>query len=359
MKESSAQRVATIGQSPGPMVPPQPSPNTMQPFPGLVWVTDDQLNIASPGCFRDPQHEDHPEVVVGTHVSALLSPCPDAWVEQHLRAHGGQRATVRFGYRGGRYLGVLSPRDAESVGGVYGYALPLPAEIDNGLAPLSRVAGRLAHDLNNTATVILSYTQFILDDLDKSSPLHEDASVVLEAVKRISTLVAQLLSFSGRVTPHLHSVDLCALVDECCDSFAAPSEPTYELVRELAGESLHIRADPLLLGRVIAALLTNAVEAMNQGGQIHIQVARAHDAHPEAVKLVVSDQGTGLSHEARAHLFEPFFTTKTKSGGATRGLGLASAYGIVRQCGGQIALVPSMQGGTRCELLFPLIGQRA
>jgi CheY-like chemotaxis protein len=122
----------------------------------------------------------------------------------------------------------------------------------------------------------------------------------------------------------------------------------------------HVRCDVGQLEQVIMNLCVNARDAMRGGGRLVVEtrngppaqpLTRDEQADPEGwVRLIVSDTGTGLSDEAKAHLFEPFFTTKEK--GLGTGLGLATVYGIVTQSGGHIG-VESRAGSTRFEISLP------
>lgn len=230
--------------------------------------------------------------------------------------------------------------------------------IDEILSVLGRVSGHMAHDLNNIVTIILSYTQFILDDLDNSHPLREDAAVIMDAGRRIGGLVTQLWSFSGRQTLRCSRIDLGSLARERTAALELSDTPAITVDLVSPPDPLWITADLVLLGKSIDAILCNAIEAMDRGGALRVQVseAPADSARAGTARLAISDEGCGMSTATMQRLFEPFFTTKPKAGGPSRGLGLAAAYGVIRQCGGSIEFSSEVGRGTRCEIDFPIIG---
>lgn len=327
-------------------------------FPGLRWTTDAQLRLDSDGCFRDPTATEQPVVARGRDASELLSPCPAAFMSAHEAALSGQVTRVQFVYGSRRYVGVIQPRSSPEnrSAGVSGFALAQP-DAPSHLAVLGRVAGHMAHDLNNIVTIILSYAQFILDDLDKSHPLREDANVVIDAARRISALVAQLWSFSGRQTLRPCRVDLGALVRDRAEALDLHGAEGITLALTSVDGPLWVQADPSLLAQAIDAVLSNALEAMDGGGgALRVQLGERSTAAERLASLVICDEGCGMSQATRQRLFEPFFTTKPRKSGQSRGLGLASAYGIVRQCGGSIEVSSEVGRGTCCQMELPIIG---
>ncbi len=140
-----------------------------------------------------------------------------------------------------------------------------------------------------------------------------------------------------------------------------------ELSTSLASDLPTVRADPIQIEQVIVNLVVNARDAMPGGGRLSIETTvrrvpegRAQSGGPTAgdyVVLVVSDTGSGMDAATQERIFEPFFTTKEKGKGT--GLGLSTAYGIVKQSGGDIRATSVPDSGSTFEILLPAVGERA
>ncbi len=230
---------------------------------------------------------------------------------------------------------------------------------------IGRLAGGIAHDFNNLLTVILASIELTYKSLLPEDPLRPDLDNMRHAAERAAALTRQLLSFARRqiVEPRVIDVNALALkVDS--------------MLRRLIGEdiSLHtrrapnlgaVRADPGQLEQVIVNLVVNARDAMPDGGKLTIETAnvtldqayaRSHlgASAGDYVMVAVSDTGHGFSEEIRQHLFEPFFTTKAEGKGT--GLGLATCYGIVKQCGGTIWAYSEVGVGSTFKVYLPRVG---
>ncbi len=211
---------------------------------------------------------------------------------------------------------------------------------------VGRLAGGVAHDLNNVLTIIQSFGELVLDDLDPASTSHEYMQQILGAAQRASVLTRQLLAFSRRQP-----------VDPRVITFSEIATNTEKMLRRVIGEDVEmvldlerapwpIRVDPGHFEQVLLNLVVNARDAMPRGGTLTIETrnveldaafAQAHGVRlqsGEYAMLAVSDTGIGIPAVLRERIFEPFFTTKDKSKGT--GLGLSTCYGIVKQAGGFI-----------------------
>jgi two-component system cell cycle sensor histidine kinase/response regulator CckA len=225
------------------------------------------------------------------------------------------------------------------------------------LESLGRLAGGVAHDFNNLLTVILGSAT---DALDHPAPEHdhrERLGEIVHAAERAAGLTRQLLSFASRQIVAPHDFDLAEQL--------RAEEP---LLRRLAGSRVDfsldvcdgpatVRADPSQIEQVVLNLVTNARDAMPEGGMLRVSLERC--AAPPglagsagAVKLTVCDTGKEMDEEARERAFEPFFTTKGHGRGT--GLGLPVCLGIVKQCGGEISFENTPGGGTTFTVLLPL-----
>ncbi|HEV7992732.1 MAG TPA: ATP-binding protein [Gemmatimonadaceae bacterium] len=230
---------------------------------------------------------------------------------------------------------------------------------------VGQLAGGVAHDFNNLLTVIKTYGEFMLEQIDESSPLRADAIEIQKAAGRAASLTRQLLAFSRKQALLPRAVDLNEIVHGM--------EP---MLRRLIGEDIRIelraapkvgavKADVSQLEQVVMNLVVNARDAMSQGGTITIETARVqltettrsgHGVIPGPyVSLLVSDTGCGMDRATRGRVFEPFFTTKETGRGT--GLGLSMVYGIVKQSEGYIWCDSTEGVGTTFTVLLPEVAE--
>jgi two-component system, cell cycle sensor histidine kinase and response regulator CckA len=229
---------------------------------------------------------------------------------------------------------------------------------------VGQLAGGVAHDFNNLLTVIKTYSEFMLEQIEEASPLRADAIEIQKAAGRAAALTRQLLAFSRKQALLPRAIDLNEIV--------TGMEP---MLRRLIGEdiSIDLRAAPTLgavtadasqLEQVVMNLAVNARDAMSSGGTITIETSTVVLTEATRagtgvipgpyVSLVVSDTGCGMDKATRARVFEPFFTTK-ESGRGT-GLGLSMVYGIVKQSEGYIWCDSTEGVGTTFTVLLPQVG---
>ncbi len=229
---------------------------------------------------------------------------------------------------------------------------------------IGHLAGGIAHDFNNLLTTISGYAQLLVGDLDPADERRADVERILDASDRAARLTRQLLAFSRRQVLHPEVLDLNATV-RGIDALLRPLiGDTVLLTVALDPELGPVRADPSQLGQVIMNLVTNARDAMPEGGRLTIETANVEldsayvASHTDAqlgphVMLAVSDTGIGMDAATRARLFEPFFTTKEPGQGT--GLGLATTYGIVKQSGGNIWVNSEPGRGTTFKVYLPRV----
>jgi signal transduction histidine kinase/ActR/RegA family two-component response regulator len=227
---------------------------------------------------------------------------------------------------------------------------------------VGRLAGGIAHDFNNLLTAIIGYTEIVLHGLDPKDDRRADAEEIGRAAMRAADLTRQMLAFSRRQVLQPKVIDLNKALKKV--------EP---MLRRMIGEDIvmtvngratnaWVRVDPGQVEQVVMNLVVNARDAMPQGGRLNVEtgdalldegsVAEIADAKPgDYVMLSVSDTGVGMPPEIRARIFEPYFTTKEVGKGT--GLGLSTAYGIVRQSDGHIALSSEVGHGTTFRIYLP------
>ena len=230
------------------------------------------------------------------------------------------------------------------------------------LEGVGRLAGGVAHDFNNLLTIIGGYGESIAAEVDSESPVHEEATEIIKAVDRAASIIQQLLAFSRRQDLKLEDVDLSQLLRDFETTLDAIVPTHVALVMDLEEAPWHVTADAIQVERIVMNLALNACDAMEQPGTLSISLRHvgidADDAwrpdHLEPglyARLEVRDTGAGMSADVLGRAFEPFFTTKAAGKGT--GLGLATAYGIARQCGGHIDIQSSVGNGAKVSVYFP------
>jgi two-component system, cell cycle sensor histidine kinase and response regulator CckA len=233
---------------------------------------------------------------------------------------------------------------------------------------IGRLAGGVAHDFNNLLTAILGYTDLLLQQVGPAGAMREDLEQIQIAGDRAAGLTRQLLAFSRRQMLEPKVIDVNVTVRHLEKMLRRVLGEDVLLVTSLDDDLDLVRADPGQLEQVIVNLVVNSRDAMPSGGTITIATRSTilddaldlgrYAIEPGAyVVLEVLDTGTGMDAATLARIFEPFFTTKEKGKGT--GLGLATAYGIVKQSGGYIACDSEPGQGTRFQIYLPRSFERA
>lgn len=231
------------------------------------------------------------------------------------------------------------------------------------LEAIGRLAGGIAHDFNNLLTTVLANSEFALSKLHPSDPVHAEVSDVHSAAVRGAELIQQILAFSRksliepvRVQPDLVLREMRRLLERLAGM-------GYQLHFDMAHDIGLVEVGRGQLEQVIANLVTNARDAMPDGGRIVLAGRNMHldDAAASALELTpgayvtisVADDGTGIEPAVRAQIFEPFFSTKPRGQGT--GLGLASSYGIMRQSHGAIDVTSKPGAGAVFTIFLPRV----
>jgi PAS domain S-box-containing protein len=221
------------------------------------------------------------------------------------------------------------------------------------LDSLGHLAGGIAHDFNNLLAIITAYASDVTDALGEAHPSHPDVVRISSAAERAAALTRQLLIFSRLEPSQPEVLDLNRVVAD-----------TEHLLQRTIGEDIMfstdldpglppVKIDRSKLEQVIVNLVVNARAAMTDGGRLDITTTHLVPPGPGAgtVRLSVADTGCGMSAEVVARAFEPFFTTKGPGGGT--GLGLATAYGVITEAGGDIHIDSAPGRGTTITVLLP------
>jgi two-component system cell cycle sensor histidine kinase/response regulator CckA len=229
-------------------------------------------------------------------------------------------------------------------------------EHERTLEAVARLAGGIAHDLNNALLPLRAYGEIALRKIGRGEDAAEEVQEMLAAADRASGLTRQLLAFSGTHVLRPDMVDLNDLVSGIEPELASVVGDDVTIVTALHGEPVRVLADRGLLEHVLVNLAINAGAAMTPGGGT-MTVGVSADRTPLGAELTVCDTGRGMDAETAAHVFEPFFTAGGEGRG--RGLGLASAHGIVKQSGGTIAVESAPGAGTAFIIRLPLLVEDA
>ncbi len=347
----------------------------------LLVVCDDSGTIAAVNraCLELAGYQEFG--LVGRHASDLFADMlvPTAHVEGEKTAGTRLHADSVLRTRDDRTIPVRlsasSLRDGTSAGYVLvaqnlteRQRLELELRQAQKMEAIGRLAGGVAHDFNNMLSIILGYTEVLLDGLGEDEPSYEPLIEVRQAGQRSAELTQQLLAFSRQQTLEAVVVDVNEVL-----------EGTTRMMRRTLGSTIAVTVDPCVercrvkseagqLDNVLMNLIINARDAMPRGGRLRISSERVEidDAHPDRalglsagahVVVRVSDSGIGMDSATLTRIFEPFFTTKPQGEGT--GLGLATVFGIVRRANGGVGVESEVARGTTFRVYFPLVAEAA
>jgi PAS domain S-box-containing protein len=219
------------------------------------------------------------------------------------------------------------------------------------LAALGTLSAGIAHEMNNPLGIMTTRIEVMLLEAEEQQlppQVLEDLQVLHRAGQRVARIAASLRSFARQSAGERQPVELGTIVDEALLLMAKPLAADNVRVRTSLDRSLPpIVADVTAMHQVLMNLLTNAREAMPDGGTIDVETSPAE--RPGWVRLRVADTGTGIPTEAISKVFDPFYTTKRTG----TGLGLSVTYGIIEEHGGTIDVRSQPGLGTTFTLEFP------
>jgi len=220
------------------------------------------------------------------------------------------------------------------------------------LESLGRLAGGVAHDLNNMLTPALNYAELTRRRMPVGTREHEHLGHVIAATERAATLTKQLLAFGRKQVLETTVIDFGATLREL-SPLLVRLVPESVALRTTIDDGLPcVLADRAALEQVLMNLVANARDSIRGNGEVAIAVESVARAGDELqLRVRVSDTGVGMNEETRRRIFEPFFTTKPRGKGT--GLGLSIVQGIVLQHGGTIAVESTVGAGSTFTLTFP------
>ena len=232
---------------------------------------------------------------------------------------------------------------------------------------LGRLAGGVAHDLNNVLGVLVGYSELLLAKLPEADALRRYADNILQSSVRGAAIVQDLLTLARRGVVVSQVVDLNKLV---FDYFKTPEfeklrsdHPNIKIWTEATDGLLNIKGSPVHLSKTIMNLVSNAVESINGSGEVTVQTTNRYLDRPiqgydemnegDYAVLTVSDTGMGIAASDLGKIFEPFYTKKVMGRSGT-GLGLAVVWGTVKDHNGYIDVQSEVGKGTSITLYFPV-----
>ena len=228
---------------------------------------------------------------------------------------------------------------------------------------LGLLAGGVAHEFNNLLMVIYGRNQLLQERVGTDPRLHRDLEDIERAAQRAAALTEQLLAFGQQQVLYPHLLDLNRLLVDLCPRLQGLLSSGINLERVLDPTVPRIQADARQIEQLIFDLVQHAGDAMPEGGRLLLETTNVEvdgaflETHPgprpgRYVRLGVCDSGVGMDDTTRVRVFEPFYTTHVRRG--STGIGLAAAYGIVRQHGGHISVESPPDGGTMFRVYLPI-----
>jgi two-component system cell cycle sensor histidine kinase/response regulator CckA len=229
------------------------------------------------------------------------------------------------------------------------------------LEAIGTFAGGVAHDFNNLLTIISGHVSLLRLANEQPAKVVSVAETIDRAVQRGSDLVRGLLTFARQGKTQLSSIDIAKQVHDTVGVLQPAFPENITILQHFPPNLPEVLADPAQIDRIFINLLTNARDAMPNGGTITITVS-ADVAGPfpdepkqpakEYVRVEIADSGTGMEESVRQRIFEPFFTTKPSGKGT--GLGLPVVYGLMQSHHGFIEVKSQPNCGTTFILFFPV-----
>ena len=300
----------------------------------------------------------------------------DPALDEYLRqAREGTALQVELGFADRIFDAWFSPtRNSQgTVTGVIGVAADITErrllqhrlhEVEK-IDAVGQLAGGIAHDFNNQLTVILGYTELVERSFDANDPRRKDLREIAKAGRRAATLTEQLLAYGRRQPRQPKVIDVNSVI-KGIEPLLRRSVPESVLFRISLDHIEPIRADPVQIEQVVLNLVLNAKDALAAGGRLTLSTTLSDVDRPEGARtpdlppgryvvISLTDTGVGMDEATRSRVFEPFFTTKDLGKGT--GLGMASAYGIVRQSGGHILVTSEVERGTTFTIHIPAVSE--
>jgi signal transduction histidine kinase len=216
------------------------------------------------------------------------------------------------------------------------------------MAAIGELAAGVAHGVNNPLTGVLGYSELLLDEMPNDDPRRPDVQTIWDEAMRARSIVRALRDFARPTSPEMIATDLPELIGHTLDFIRNPLSRAGVIIVESHGELPLIELDPHAIQQVMLNVLTNAMQAMPQGGTLRVETSR----RGSDVVVTIADEGEGMDDAVAAQAFLPFFSARQQSGSA--GLGLAASLGLVESHRGSIRLTSKVGVGTVVEITLPI-----
>ena len=216
------------------------------------------------------------------------------------------------------------------------------------LASLGRLAAGVAHEIRNPLSSIKGFATYFKERYPDRPQDQQTAAIMIQEVDRLNRVVGQLLEFSRPISIKPQNISLPELLDDSLKLIADRAAEKNIAVHVQNDSSVnHARIDPDRISQVLLNLYLNAIDAMEDGGELTVKLSKGADSGD--ICITVFDTGHGISPEHLARVFDPYFTTKSSG----TGLGLAIAYNIVEAMGGSIKVSSETDRGTAFTISLP------
>jgi PAS domain S-box-containing protein len=262
------------------------------------------------------------------------------------------------------YRGVLRDVSERKQAEEEKYKLDTQLQQAQKMESIGTLAGGIAHDFNNILMGIQGNASLMLLKIESDQPNYEKIKNIEKYVQNGTELTKQLLGFARRGKYLIKATDLNEIIDKSSSLFAR-TKKEIRVHTDLKDDLWTVEVDRGQIEQVLLNLYVNAWQAMPEGGDLYLQTENVILDHsyvkPYKVdpgryaKISVSDTGTGIDKETQERIFEPFFTTKEMGRGT--GLGLASAYGIIKSHGGYVNVYSEKEKGTIFTIYLPTSGK--
>jgi PAS domain S-box-containing protein len=305
-------------------------------------------------------------------IHGLDSPCPWCTMDANQR---GERTEIEVECpKNGRYYVVSNSPIFHSEGSVSQMAIYRDItqirNVENQLRQaqkleaLGTLSAGIAHDFNNILFPITGLSELMMEDLPEGSFQWDNASEILNSARRAADLVKQILSFSRQGEKMRVPIRVQQIMKEVFKLMRSTIPSNIPMKQSIQQDCPPVMADPTQLHQITMNLVTNAYHAVEEnGGEIMLGLRWAvvpSNGQPDIVLepgdyavLSVSDTGKGIDPAHLDNIFEPYFTTKKEGKGT--GLGLSVVYGIIKEHGGDVAVINEPGKGVRFDVYLPVL----
>jgi two-component system NtrC family sensor kinase len=230
----------------------------------------------------------------------------------------------------------------------------LAARQSERLAAVGQMAAGIGHEINNPLMNIMSLASLVEQNIPKHDvQLRDDLKALQSEGRRCARIVQGILNFARETPPSYQHFDFAELIDDTMLVFEHRLRASEVYLDVDIERPLMMDGDAGLLQQVLVNVIINALHASAPGSKIVVNAAKVG----QTIKVLVMDNGQGISEENISRVFSPFFTTKPEGSGT--GLGLSVSYGIVKKHGGSISLENRPEGGVCVTIQLPVEGMHA